>query len=160
MMNEDIKIIEFYLPKSDCKKITEFVYQEKDKWKKDLKNVKSLTSGFNPDYKFLHDIGDYCCKEILPKNIGFDNWVKTYWWMNFYEKGQYAARHHHNPELYSMIMIIKPSINNCLNFKIQDENRLVQDKEGLSLIFPSTIEHWVDPVESDRISIAIDFRRF
>ena len=105
-MNEDIKIIEFYLPKSDCKKITEFVYQEKDKWKKDLKNVKSLTSGFNPDYKFLHDIGDYCCKEILPKNIGFDNWVKTYWWMNFYEKGQYAELHHHNPELLHVLQAV------------------------------------------------------
>jgi hypothetical protein len=154
------KIIEFYLPKNDCLNISNFVYQEKDKWAKDLKNVKSLTSGFNPDYKFMHDIGYYCCDEILPKKTDIKKWRKTYWWMNFYEKGHYAARHHHNPEYYSMIIIIKPSTNNCLNLNIEDRDIIIEDKDGLSLIFPSTIDHWVDPVESDRITIAMDFRPF
>ena len=108
----------------------------------------------------MHDIGYYCCDEILPKKTDIKKWRKTYWWMNFYEKGHYAARHHHNPEYYSMIIIIKPSTNNCLNLNIEDRDIIIEDKDGLSLIFPSTIDHWVDPVESDRITIAMDFRPF
>tara|TARA_R100001086_G_scaffold164827_1_gene89073 strand:- start:660 stop:1130 length:471 start_codon:yes stop_codon:yes gene_type:complete len=153
------KFIEFYLPKNDCINISNFVYQEKSKWSKDLKNVKSITSGFNPNYQFLHDIGDYCCEKILPENTDFKKWKKTHWWINFYEKGHYAVPHHHMPEEYSMIMIVKPSTNNCLKFVYDDKEHVVQEKQGLSLIFTSSIEHSVDPVESDRISIAMDFKQ-
>jgi hypothetical protein len=152
-----VTFTKFILPKNDCVNISNFVYQEKDNWKKDLNNVKSLTSGFNPDYKFLHDIGDFCCSKILSNFENNTSWKKSCWWINFYNKGNYANPHRHLPEEYSMIIIIKPSENNCLHFKVDEKDTLIKEQEGLSLIFKSNLQHWVDPVNSDRITIAMDF---
>tara|TARA_R100000664_G_scaffold33610_1_gene51223 strand:+ start:1574 stop:2047 length:474 start_codon:yes stop_codon:yes gene_type:complete len=151
-------LIEFYLPKDNCMEISKFVYQEKDSWVKGLNNVKSKTSGFDANYKFLHNIGDHCCNNILPKVTDHETWNRVSGWVNFYEKGDHTLKHHHLPEHYSMIGIIKPSKKNCLYFKINDKNFEVDDEEGLCLIFNSKVEHWVEPVDSDRITISMDFK--
>ena len=150
-------LAEFFIEEQSCEDITKFVYEEKVYWSKDLKNVKSLTSGYNPDYEFLHDIGTFCSNNILPEITKIHSWKKSWWWINFYEKGHYTAPHIHKPEEYSMIVIVKPSINNCLNFKIKGKKHKIKEQQGLCLIFNSDIEHWVDPVKSERITIAMDF---
>ncbi len=147
----------FDLPHNDCINISNFVYQEKDKWKKDLNNVKSLTSGFRPDYQFLHDIGNYCAENILTKINNKNKWEKSCWWINFYQKGHFAKPHHHDPEEYSLIIIVKPTTNNCLYFVIDNEKHYVEEKEGLAIMFKSNVEHGVDKVNGDRITVAMDF---
>ena len=151
--------ISFNLPKNDCINIANFVYQEKDNWEKDLNNVKSLTSGFRPDYKFLHDIGDWCINNILPKINNSNKWEKSCWWVNYYKKGDYTDPHHHHPEEYSLIIIIKPSKKNCLYFLNNDKKHYVEEKEGLAILFKSDVEHGVEPVDDDRITVAMDFIR-
>ena len=46
--------------------IKNFVYEEKHKWKQDLKYVKALTSGFKPHYEFFDELYDFSYK-ILKK---------------------------------------------------------------------------------------------
>ncbi len=149
--------ITFEIPHNDCVNISNFVYQEKDNWEKDLKNVKSLTSGFNPDYQFLHDIGDFVIENILPKVNNSHKWKKSSWWVNYYQKFNWTKLHHHQPEEYSLIIIIKPSINNCLYFMINDKKQHVEEKEGFAILFKSDALHGVDKVKSDRITVAMDF---
>ena len=155
-----MRLIELLLPQKDSEGITDFVYQEKKNWKKDLNNVKALSSGFDPDYDFLHDIGDYCCKNVLPQATNFPHWQKSCWWINLYEKGHYTNPHNHNPEEYSMIMIVKPALEKyCLNFHTEFSTYKIQERQGLCLLFESSLKHSVDPVGSDRITIAMDFRK-
>jgi len=153
-----MNIFEYILPQKDCEKITNFVYEEKKNWKKDLKNVKALTSGFNPDYDFLHDMGNFCCKNILPQITNHNGWIKSHWWINLYEKGNYTNPHIHTPEVYSMIVIIKPALEKyCLNFHTEFATYKIEESQGLCLIFDSHLIHSVDPVQSERITIAMDF---
>ena len=153
-----MNLIELSLPQEDCEKITDFVYREKINWKKDLKNVKALSSGFNPDYYFLHNIGNFCCKNILPHATNYDYWKKSCWWINFYEKGNYTIPHVHIPEQYSMIIIIKPALEKyCLNFHTKFSTYKIEERQGLCLLFESSLEHSVDTVQSERITIAMDF---
>jgi|TARA_E500000318_G_C3400194_1_gene149540 hypothetical protein len=153
-----MNLFEFVLPQKDCENITNFVYKEKTKWKKDLNNVKSFTSGFCPDYDFLHDLGDICCNNILPTLTNHSKWQKSCWWINLYEKGHYTNPHRHTPETYSMIVIIKPALEKyCLNFHTEFSTYKVEESQGLCLIFDSRLSHSVDPVQSERITIAMDF---
>ena len=155
-----MKLIELSISQKDCEEITNFVYQEKKKWKKDLNNVKALSSGFYPDYDFMHDIGDFCCKNVLPKETNYPHWHKSCWWVNLYEKGHYTNPHHHNPEEYSMIVIVKPALEKyCLNFHTEFSSYKIEERQGLCLLFESSLKHSVDPVSSDRITIAMDFRK-
>lgn len=157
-----MEITEFTLSKETCEHFTEFVYQEKHKWAKDLNNVKSLTSGFNPDYAFLHNLGYFVCENILPKITNYKFWRKTCWWVNFYEEGHFTNPHIHEPEEYSMIVIIKPAKGDkyYLTFITENTSYKVKETEGLCLLFKSNLVHSVDPVDSDRITIAMDFCRY
>ena len=153
-----MNITEFFITPEECEEITNFVYKEKNNWTKNLNNVKSLTSGFSPDYDFLHNIGKHCCNEVLPKLTKFHSWKKSCWWVNFYEPGHYTHSHVHIPEEYSMIIIVKPSLGSyCLKFETEYTKYMVEEKQGLCLLFESSLAHSVEPVKSDRITIAMDF---
>lgn len=153
-----MNLTEFLLPQQDCEIITDFVLQEKTKWEKDLNNVKSLTSGFNPNYEFLHNIGNWCCKNLLPSVSNYNHWEKSCWWVNFYEKGHYTTPHVHLPEHYSAIIIVKPALESyCLKFETESTNYMVEEKQGLGLLFESYLKHSVEPVKDERITIAMDF---
>jgi len=155
-----MNLFEFVLPQKDCENITNFVYQEKINWIRDLENVKALTSGYNPDFAFLHDMADFCCKNILPQITNHDRWEKVHWWINLYEKGNYTTKHIHRKNHYSMIIIIKPALEKyCLNFHTKFATYKVEERQGLCLIFDASLEHSVDPVQSDRITIAMDFHK-
>jgi len=148
---------EFFIPEKDCDIIEEFIHLEKDNWQKDLNNVKALTSGFNPDYGFIHDTGRFICKDILPKITNHMKWKKSCWWVNFYKKGNYTDYHIHLPEEMSCIIIVKETKNDCLYFYQNQESFLIKEQRGLGLLFPSSVPHSVSKVDSDRITIAIDF---
>ena len=155
-----MNIAEFFISPEECEDITNFVYKEKKYWTKDLNNVKSLTSGFRPDYDFMHDIGKHCCNEVLPKLTKFNKWRKSCWWINFYEPGHFTDPHVHTPEDFSMIIIVKPALETyCLKFETENTNYMVEEKQGLCLLFESSLKHSVNPVDSDRITIAMDFRK-
>ena len=52
--------------------IKKYIYAKKHKWKKDLNNVKALTSGFNPRYNFFNELYDFSYKILkkIPKKNG------------------------------------------------------------------------------------------
>ena len=64
--------------------IKDFIYKEKHKWKKDLKNVKALTSGYRPSYKFFDDLYEFSYNFL--KKLTKKEWQRSCWWVNFYDK--------------------------------------------------------------------------
>ena len=57
-----LKILTTFIRPELNNTIKNFVYKEKHNWKKDLNNVKALTSGFNPDYQFFDDLYNFSYK--------------------------------------------------------------------------------------------------
>ena len=72
-----LEIIETHIDKKLNNTIKNYVYKNKHKWKMNLNNVKALTSGFNPNYKFFNELYNLSYK-ILKKNKGID--YKKSWW--------------------------------------------------------------------------------
>tara|TARA_R100001443_G_scaffold792_1_gene3139 strand:+ start:1477 stop:1968 length:492 start_codon:yes stop_codon:yes gene_type:complete len=143
------------------KKFNDQVYKEilknKKSWTKDLINVKSLTSGFNPNLGFFKQISDEIA-EYLKKDTGND-YYPIRWWANYYKKGDHTEKHNHVPEDVSVIVIIKASKENVLTFYNHSNNTFkVSEEDGLTLIFPSTTYHSVDKCDGRRVSLAIDFK--
>ena len=129
----------------------------KKNWKKDLNNVKALTSDFFPNYLFF---------DILKKQISnklFDltklKYKPSCWWANYYEIGHHADIHSHQPEHISSIILIKTDKTNPLFFNLNPCILRVEEEEGLVLLFDSKIDHGVDFCKSPRITLAIDFVR-
>ena len=59
-----------------------------------------------------------------------------------------------------MIVIVKPALEKyCLNFHTEFSSYKIEERQGLCLLFESSLKHSVDPVSSDRITIAMDFRK-
>tara|TARA_R100000081_G_C4688097_1_gene101048 strand:+ start:68 stop:547 length:480 start_codon:yes stop_codon:yes gene_type:complete len=127
----------------------------KNNWKKDLNNVKSLTSGFKPNYIFFDIL-----KEQLSEKIFSITKIKckaTWWWANYYNIGHYANLHAHEPEHISSIIFIKTDKTNPLYFNLDPGILRVQEEEGLVLLFDSKLQHGVDPCKQERITLAVDF---
>ena len=64
-----------------CNKLLQKIQNDKIIWKKNLKHVYALTSGFNGlhQYQELVDLGKYICNSILPiiaqeENFKWNNW--------------------------------------------------------------------------------------
>jgi hypothetical protein len=112
----------------------------------------------------------YKLSKSKPKNIR----LKDLWWV-LYDNGDYAENHHHGLFGISGVYFLELSDTNTTNFVIQNpypianfrpENR--QDdlayrifeatdvKEGDILLFPSSMQHYVNPVKTRKISIAFN----
>ncbi len=127
----------------------------KQNWKKDLNNVKALTSGFNPDYIFFDFLKKKISKKLLQSTkIKFK---ASCWWANYYEVGQHANLHHHEPEQISSIIFIQTDESNPLYFDLNPGFLNVKEEEGLIILFDSKLSHVVKPCKKPRISLAIDF---
>ena len=114
-----LEIIETHIDKKLNNTIKNYVYKNKHKWKMNLNNVKALTSGFNPNYKFFNELYNLSYK-ILKKNKGID-YKKSWWWVSFYKKNNECLSHNHRADgtnRISAILIIKSSNKNPLPFKI------------------------------------------
>lgn len=141
------------------KELNESIKQEvlhlKKDWSKDLNKVKALTSGFRPDYKFFDIIKSKIIKRLL--EVTNKKFKPTDWWANFYEIGHFANSHHHKPEHISSIVFIKTGKNSPLYFDLEPGILRVKEEEGLVLLFDSRFKHGVDPIQEERITLAVDF---
>ena len=133
----------------------------KKNWKKDLNNVKALTSDFFPNYLFF----DILKKQISNKlfDLTKSKYKASCWWANYYDIGHYADTHSHweaaQPEGISSIIIIKTDKSNPLYFDFDPGILNVKEEEGLVLLFDSKIKHGVNKCKDSRITFAIDFVR-
>jgi hypothetical protein len=134
------------------------IYGLKNKWKKDLNNVKALTSGFNPNYLFFNILHKQL-EDKLYQNTGTQYKVSC-WWANFYKPNHFAVCHSHRPENISCIVFIKSSKQNPLYFKKKQEIYKIAETDGLVLFFDSIEEHGVDICKEERITLAVDFIKF
>tara|TARA_R110002020_G_scaffold131229_2_gene293531 strand:- start:1123 stop:1665 length:543 start_codon:yes stop_codon:yes gene_type:complete len=153
----------FKLPLEDCNEISEWVYKAKNTWKRDLNNVKALTSGFNPDCKFIKRLNEIYARDVLPK-IENASWESTWSWINFYSRGNYTLPHQHRPEDYSSIITIKRGNNHHKLCWHNDDHKEIYNNDnleetGMCLIFSSDLNHSVRIVDDDRITISLDFIR-
>ena len=131
------------------------IFLFKEQWKKDLKNVKALTSGFNPSYSFFDIL-----KKDLTQALSEITKIKlkpSTWWANYYEVGHFADPHIHRPEYISSIIFIKIDETNPLYFDLNPGILNVEEEEGLILSFDSNILHGVKPCKNSRITLAMDF---
>jgi hypothetical protein len=131
------------------------IYGLKNKWKKDLNNVKALTSGFNPNYLFFNILH----KQLLDKlyqNTGTQYKVSC-WWANFYKPNHFAVCHSHRPENISCIVFIKSSKDNPLYFIDNNYKYKIYESDELVLFFDSSTPHAVDICKEERITLAVDF---
>ena len=135
--------------------IKDFIYKEKHKWKKDLKNVKALTSNFRPRYKFFDNLYEFSYNFL--KKLTKHDWQKSCWWANYYTKSNYCDPHHHKPETLSAILIVKSSSQNPLYFIENDKKYDVPEKDGMMLFFDSTYFHGVKECSEERITCTLDF---
>lgn len=152
-----VEIIETYIDKELNSKIKNYVYKNKHKWKMNLNNVKALTSGFNPNYKFFNKLYSFSYK-ILKKSKGI-NYKKSWWWINFYKKNNKCISHNHIPEDMSAILIVKSSSENPLYFLHGNTKIKVLEKDGMLLFFNSKLTHGVKKCKDERITCALDFKK-
>ena len=127
----------------------------KKNWKKDLNNVKALSSGFFPNYLFF----DVLKRQISNKLLDLTNekFKASCWWANFYKVGHHTNFHSHQPENISSIIFIKTDKSNPLYINLDPGFLQVREEEGLVLLFDSRIKHGVDVCKNERITLAIDF---
>ena len=138
------------------KKIKKVVYAEKHKWKKDLNNVKALTSGFNPDYTFFNELYDFSFNYL--KKYTQIKLNKSWWWANYYSKDHHCNPHNHEPELLSCILIVKSSPDNPLYFINGDKKYFMIEEDGMIIFFDSKYKHGVKKCKHRRITCALDFK--
>jgi len=139
------------------------IYGLKNSWKLDLKNVKALSSGFNPPYLFFDIIKNQLSKHL--SDITNKQFRSSCWWANFYEPGHYTKPHCHKPEDISSIIFIKTGKSNPLYFDLNPSSLRIpgilriQEYEGLVLFFDSKLIHGVDKCSEERITLAVDFKQ-
>ena len=152
---EVLKIqVTFINPKLNTE-IKNFVYKNKSKWKKDLNNVKALTSGFNPKYKFFDKLYNFSYKYI--KKHTSQKFKRSCWWANYYSKTDSCKPHNHKPEVLSAILIVKSSDQHPLYFVNNDQKYNIEEKDGMILFFNSMSIHGVEKCTDERITCALDF---
>jgi len=155
MLCDKMFFLSYVINKNFNNTIKKEIYGLKKYWKKDLKNVKALSSGFQPSYLFFDIIKKELTNELY--KILNKKYKPSYWWANFYEPGHFTKLHRHSPEKISSIVIIKPDKSNPLYFDLKHGILQVKEEEGLVLLFDSQIDHGVNICKEERISLAMDF---
>tara|TARA_R110002012_G_scaffold91842_1_gene223160 strand:- start:534 stop:1019 length:486 start_codon:yes stop_codon:yes gene_type:complete len=135
--------------------IKNFVYKNKDKWQKNLKNVKALTSGFKPKYKFFDKLYNFSYKYI--KKYTSTKFKRSCWWVNYYSKTDFCEPHNHRPDALSSILIVKSSTQNPLYFIDNNKKYIIEEKDGMLLFFNSLCVHGVEKCNDERITCTLDF---
>ena len=160
---------------SFCDNLKEKVIKDKDSWKKSLKNVYALTSGWDglTQYQELRDLSEFICKDVLPKigesqNWKYNNWLTKEAWINFYRKGDSARRHFHGFSSFCGILIVSPGKGNLIFSKTElvdgktkpfetvlDEK--INETKGTLILFPAYLYHEVMDCDEERITVAFNF---
>jgi hypothetical protein len=155
MVIKKMFISSFKIKKDFNDSIKKEILSIKDSWKKDLNNVKALTSGWQPDYSFFKTLNEQMClklNEITKIKLKPDSW-----WANYYNKGHFTKLHHHQPALISSVVFIKIDNTNPLYFNLKPGILNVKEEEGLVIVFDSKLEHGVNSCNEERITLAVDF---
>jgi len=170
-----IHIFETVLDEKLCDVLIDLVEKEKHYWKKNLANVKALTTGWDglKRYPILQEISEFACLKILP-SIGedqkwsYNNWRATQAWINFYQEKDSALPHCHYYSDFCAILIVKEgkgNLNFCNTidgfqlkkpFELETVER-INEKKGSFIFFPAWLNHYVSDVEKDRITVAFNF---
>lgn len=163
------------IDESFCDLLIEKINIDKNKWKKGLKNVRALTTGWDGlnKYNELKEISTLCCKTLLPTigqsmNWQYNNWTTNSAWINFYQKGDSTDLHNHRGSDFCGVLILKPGEGNLLfhDSKFienkqkafeQIEDQRINEKKGTLILFPSYSYHSVTECKNDRISVAFNF---
>lgn len=158
-----------------CDKLSQKVFSDKDKWKKGLKNVQALTTGWDglSKYEELRDLSNFICKSILPKIGESQKWKYNDWetreaWINFYQKGDSANNHNHGFSDFCGVLILSPGNGNLIFSKTEFtegktrpfesiENQKINETKGTLILFPGYLYHSVSTCENERISVAFNF---
>lgn len=170
-----INIFSCKIDESYCDEIEALVEKENSSFEKNLKNVRAKTSGWNGNrYPILKEISEFFCSKVLPSigetlNWQFNNWKPVESWINLYEKGDYTRLHHHHPNDYCAILIVKPGKG---NLRFYDPNyfstirrafepeivETINEEKGTVLFFPSFLFHDVTDIQEKRITVAFNFQ--
>lgn len=88
-------------------------------------------------------------------------------WFNIYEEGSFQEVHVHNGNSVSFSGIYLMELNepNTTTFTVNDEISYLNGRistadieEGSVILFPSTLEHYVNPSKFDRTTIAFNIQ--
>ena len=168
------KVYNVQINENVCDEIIQLVEKDKITWKKNLKNVQALTSGWNGTrYPIIKSLSDHITKDILPE-IGkdqswkFNNWQTDDAWINFYQEKDEAFAHNHQGCHYCAVLIVKPSNGNlvfCHRGLIEKDNtsfknyelQEINEKKGSLILFPQNMYHYVSACTSERITVAFNF---
>lgn len=182
-MNIDIKkenwfptnVFHLQINEDFCDTLEKKVLVDKDKWKKNLANVKALTSGWDglKEYEELRSLCDYICQSILTEigkneNWKYNNWITNDAWINFYQKNDLTKLHTHGFADFCGVLIIKPGNGNLCFSKTElvesktrpfefVEDQQINEKKGSLILFPSWLYHSVSNCENDRITASFNF---
>ena len=145
-----------------CDQINAVTEKEKHKWKKGLRNVKALTSGWDSQhYPIIKDISDFIIEKILPNIMNVSNLICESCWINAYTKGDSAKPHDHIGADMCAVLLTTNTSKNCLKFIDNLAQSLVEEvneQKGLLIIFPPELVHLVEEVEDQqRITVAFNF---
>ena len=145
----------FKIDKNFKETIKTEIFNLKKNWKKDLNNVKALSSGFFPNYLFFDILKEQISNKLFYCTT--EKFKASCWWANFCNIGHHTDIHSHEPENISSIILIKTDNTNPLYFDLNPGILQVKEEEGLVLLFDSKIKHGVKVCENERITLAIDF---
>lgn len=150
------------LDKDICDQVNDLANKEKSNWKKDLQNVKAITSGwYSFHYPILNDLSQFICSKILPSISHHQKWKTKHVWVNVYSIGDKALPHDHiasDTNMCAVLLTTKTS-KNCLKFMENNMIDEINEEKGLLIIFPPELVHLVEEVEDQqRITVAFNFQ--
>ena len=151
----NLSIIYSKLDKQQTNLIKSNILKVKSSWKKELRYVNSMSSGFWPEYDWFKKLNNQLLNEV--NNLTNKPHKVSCYWANYYKKGHSATIHNHSCEKISAIVIIKASKSNPLQFVIGKNKYRIHEQDGLVLYFDSRINHEVLKCDESRITLAVDF---
>jgi hypothetical protein len=78
-------------------------------------------------------------------------------WWNYYKAGNYQEYHSHGNDLISGIWYLSDSTSNTVFCKDGNKHKIPSVK-GKLLCFPSTLSHYVEPADGERMTVAFNFQ--
>jgi hypothetical protein len=78
-------------------------------------------------------------------------------WWNYYEPGKYQEYHSHGNDLISGIWYLSDSTSNTVFCK-EGQKYKIPSVKGRLLFFPSTLSHYVEPADTERMTVSFNFQ--
>jgi hypothetical protein len=78
-------------------------------------------------------------------------------WWNYYKAGKYQEYHSHGNDLISGIWYLSDSTSNTVFCK-EGRKHKIPSVKGRLLFFPSTLSHYVEPADTERMTVSFNFQ--